>query len=144
MEVLNEVKLKFLSRSVNEAFARSAAAGFILMLDPTLDELADIKTAISEAVTNCIVHAYGDTLGEIEMQMQITDERIFTVTVKDKGRGIENIKQAMEACFTTGGEERSGMGFTVMEAFMDSVHVTSKAGRGTKVVMKKYINRRGN
>ncbi len=144
MEVLNEVKLKFLSRSVNESFARSAAAGFLLMLDPTLDELADVKTAISEAVTNCIVHAYRDRLGEIEMDMKITQDRVFTVSIKDKGRGIENIKQAMEACFTTGGTERSGMGFTVMEAFMDKVLVSSRVDRGTRVVMTKYISRRGN
>ena len=135
MEILNEVRIKFLSRSVNEGFARSAAAGFVLMLVPTLDELADIKTAISEAVTNCIVHAYPDKLGEIEMTMRITADRVFSVCVSDKGRGIENIKQAMQACFTTGGEERSGMGFTVMEAFMDKVSVSSKVGKGTKVVM---------
>ncbi len=144
MDILNEVKIKFQSRSVNESFARSAAAGFVLMLDPTLDELADIKTAVSEAVTNCIVHAYKDILGEIEMEMKITSDRVFTVSIKDKGCGIENVKKAMEACYTTGGEERSGMGFTVMEAFMDKVSVSSRLSKGTKVTMKKYISKRGN
>ena len=143
METVNEVTLKFLSRSINEGFARSAAAGFVLMLDPTLDELADIKTAVSEAVTNCIVHAYAGRQGQIEMKMTITSDRMFTVAVKDWGCGIEDVKRAMQVCFTTGGEDRSGMGFTVMEAFMDKVSVSSKVGRGTKVTMKKYISKRG-
>ena len=135
----NEVKITFLSLSVNESFARQTAASFTSMLDPTVDELADIKTAVSEAVTNCIVHAYPDTIGKIIMTMK-TDKDAVCISIKDKGIGIPDVKKAMEPCYTTAPtEERSGMGFTVMEAFADKVKVTSKEGKGTKVTLKKYI-----
>ena len=135
----NEVKLTFLSLSVNEAFARQTAAAFTAMLDPTVDELADIKTAVSEAVTNCIVHAYRDCIGSIVMTMKC-DDNCVTISIKDKGVGIPDVRKAMEPCFTTApSEERSGMGFTVMEAFCDKVRVSSKEGKGTRVTLKKYI-----
>ncbi|MBQ3593626.1 MAG: anti-sigma F factor [Clostridia bacterium] len=135
----NEVKITFMSLSVNESFARQVASSFTAMLDPTVDELADIKTAVSEAVTNCIVHAYPDTVGKIMMTLK-TDGDSVTVSIKDKGIGIPDVKKAMEPCYTTAPtEERSGMGFTVMEAFVDKVKVTSKEGKGTKVTLKKYI-----
>lgn len=135
----NEVKITFMSLSVNESFARQVASSFTAMLDPTVDELADIKTAVSEAVTNCIVHAYPDTVGKIMMTLK-TDGNEVTVSIRDKGIGIPDVKKAMEPCYTTAPtEERSGMGFTVMEAFVDKVKVTSKEGKGTKVTLKKYI-----
>ena len=135
----NEVKITFMSLSVNESFARQVASSFTAMLDPTVDELADIKTAVSEAVTNCIVHAYPDTVGKIMMTLK-TDGDSVTISIKDKGIGIPDVKKAMEPCYTTAPtEERSGMGFTVMEAFVDKVRVTSKEGKGTKVTLKKYI-----
>ena len=135
----NEVKITFMSLSVNESFARQVASSFTAMIDPTVDELADIKTAVSEAVTNCIVHAYPDTVGKIMMTLK-TDGDSVTVSIKDKGIGIPDVKKAMEPCYTTAPtEERSGMGFTVMEAFVDKVKVTSKEGKGTKVTLKKYI-----
>ena len=135
----NYVKLEFLSRSSNEGFARIAAAGFASQLDPTLDELGDIKTAVSEAVTNVIVHAYPDALGRVLLKMRITDGNVLELTVRDWGRGIENVQQAREPLFTTGGAERSGMGFTIMESFMDKLTVRSQPGKGTPVHMKKRI-----
>ena len=127
----NYIKLDFPSRSVNEGFARAAAAAFAAQLDPTMEELGDIKTAVSEAVTNCIVHAYPDTLGKITMRLRIIGGDTLEISVKDTGRGIEDVAQAREPLFTTGGEERSGMGFTIMESFMDKLTVRSKPGRGT-------------
>ena len=135
----NYVVLEFLSRSSNEGFARVAAAGFAAQLDPTLDELGDIKTAVSEAVTNAIVHAYPEKLGKIVVKMKILEGNILELTVRDWGCGIENIEQAREPLFTTGGEERSGMGFTIMESFMDRLTVKSLPGKGTTVVMRKRI-----
>lgn len=135
----NYVTLEFLSRSSNESFARVAAAGFAAQLDPTLDELGDIKTAVSEAVTNAIVHGYPDRLGKIVVKLKLLENNTLEITVRDWGKGIENIQQARQPMFTTGGEERSGMGFTIMESFMDSLTVRSTAGRGTTVVMKKRI-----
>ncbi len=138
----NEVKITFISLSVNESFARQTAASFTAMLDPTVDELADIKTAVSEAVTNCIVHAYPNTIGKITMTLKIDGDAV-TISIKDRGIGIPDVKKAMEPCYTTApSEERSGMGFTVMEAFVDKVRVTSKEGKGTKVTLKKYIGSR--
>jgi len=137
------VLLRFLSRSSNEGFARSAAAAFVSQLDPTLDEISDIKTAVSEAVTNCIVHAYKDTVGEISLCVELGEDNMVEITVKDKGCGIEDVKKACEPMFTTGGQERSGMGFTIMESFMDSMTVRSQIGRGTTVKMKKRISIRG-
>ncbi len=134
------MELKIPSRSINESFARSVAASFCLQLDPTIAELAEIKTAVSEAVTNCIVHAYDTPDGEIYIKAEITADNTLIIKVRDRGRGIDNIKQAMEPLFTTGGEERAGLGFAVMESFMDKVKVTSKPNKGTTVTLyKKFV-----
>lgn len=135
----NYIKIEFPSRSVNEGFARAAAAAFASQLDPTLEELGDIKTAVSEAVTNAIVHAYPDCIGRVLLRLRIMKGGRLEIVVKDWGRGIEDVQRAREPLFTTGGAERSGMGFTIMESFMDSLKVRSVAGRGTTVVMKKKI-----
>ena len=140
--VENYVTLEFLSRSSNEGFARVAAAGFAAQLDPTLDELGDIKTAVSEAVTNAIVHGYPDQLGKIAVKLKLLPNNTLEITVRDWGAGIEDIQQARQPLFTTGGEERSGMGFTIMESFMDKLRVTSKLGSGTTVTMQKNLARR--
>ena len=140
---LNKMTLTFLSRSSNEGFARSAAAAFVAQLDPTLDELSDIKTAVSEAVTNSIVHAYKEGVGNIVLVVEISSDNMVEITVKDRGCGIEDIDQACQPMFTTGGQERSGMGFTIMQTFMDSMKVRSVPGRGTVVKMKKLISIRG-
>ena len=135
----NYVTLEFLSRSSNEGFARVAAAGFAAQLDPTLDELGDIKTAVSEAVTNAIVHAYPDELGRIVLKLKLLPGNVLELTVRDWGRGIDNVEQAHKPLFTTGGSERSGMGFTIMESFMDKLTVRSVPGKGTTVQMRKRI-----
>ena len=135
----NEVTLQVPSRSSNEGFARLAAAAFAAQLDPTLDELGDIKTAVSEAVTNAIVHAYPDSIGRVVVKVRQCAGNLLEITVRDYGRGIPDIERARQPMYTTGGEERSGMGFTIMESFMDSVLVRSVVGRGTTVVMKKKI-----
>lgn len=140
--VENYVTLEFLSRSSNEGFARVAAAGFAAQLDPTLDELGDIKTAVSEAVTNAIVHGYPDQLGKIAVKLKLLPNNTLEITVRDWGAGIEDIQQARQPLFTTGGEERSGMGFTIMESFMDVVKVRSTPGKGTQVTMRKRISPR--
>ena len=142
MTVTNYIKLEFPSCSSNESFARAAAAGFAAQLDPTLDELGDIKTSVSEAVTNCIVHAYPDSIGTITMRLRILDGEKLEITIRDKGRGISDLQQAMLPMYTTGGEERSGMGFTIMESFMDTLKVRSDRGKGTNVSMKRYIKQR--
>ena len=144
LKEINKMKLEFPSRSVNERFARSAAAGFISQLDPTIDEIGDIKTLVSEAVTNCIVHAYPDTIGKIVMKVRIFEDNTAEITVRDFGRGIEDVQRARLPMFTTGGDDRSGMGFTIMESFTDSLKVRSKPGRGTSVTMKVRISRRLN
>ena len=136
---LNEVTLTFPSRSSNEGFARSAAACFAAQMDPTLNELEDIKTAVSEAVTNAIVHGYPDAIGTVTMKMRVCPGNILELTVKDKGRGIPDVEKARQPMFTTGGAERSGMGFTIMESFMDQLLVRSVTGRGTTVTMKKKL-----
>ena len=143
MKAENYIKFEFPSRSVNEGFARAAAAAFAAQLDPTMDELGDIKTAVSEAVTNCIVHAYPDSLGKVTMRLRILGGDTLEISVKDSGRGIEDVARAREPLFTTGGEERSGMGFTIMESFMDRLRVRSKPGKGTTVTMTRAIARRG-
>ena len=137
--VENYVTLEFLSRSSNEGFARVAAAGFAAQLDPTLDELGDIKTAVSEAVTNAIVHGYPDQLGKIAVKLKLLPNNTLEITVRDWGAGIQ---QARQPLFTTGGEERSGMGFTIMESFMDKLTIKSVPGRGTTVTMRKRISTR--
>ena len=138
----NYVTLEFLSRSSNEGFARVAAAGFAAQLDPTLDELGGIKTAVSEAVTNAIVHGYPDQLGRIAVKLKMLPNNTLEITVRDWGRGIADIQQARQPLFTTGGEERSGMGFTIMESFMDKLTVKSTPGRGTTVTMRKRVSAR--
>lgn len=140
--IKNYVTLEFLSCSSNESFARVAAAGFAAQLDPTLDELGDIKTSISEAVTNAIVHAYPDRLGKISVKLKLLENNVLEIVVRDWGNGIEDIQQARQPLFTTGGEERSGMGFTIMESFMDKLNVKSAPGRGTTVTMRKRISAR--
>ncbi len=138
----NHMKLIFLGISANENFARSVAGAFASQLDPTLDEISDVKTAVSEAVTNCIVHAYRDKPGEVSLEMELEEENV-RVAVEDKGVGIKDVEQARQPFFTTvSGEERSGMGFTVMETFMDEVKVVSRPGYGTIVIMYKKIKGR--
>ncbi len=140
MTVSNYLKLIIPARSVNEGFARAAVAAFASQLDPTLSDITEIKTAVSEAVTNCIVHAYKDAMGEISIRARIIDTDTLEVCVSDKGSGINDVKQAMTPLFTTCETgERSGMGFTIMESFMDSVRVSSRPGRGTRVTMRKRI-----
>ena len=136
---INEVTLEFPSRSSNEGFARSAAACFTAQMDPTLNELEDIKTAVSEAVTNAIVHAYPDAIGTVTLKMRVCPGNVLELTVKDRGRGIADVEKARQPMFTTGGAERSGMGFTIMESFMDNLTVRSVPGRGTTVTMKKKL-----
>ena len=142
MNSTNYIKLEFPSKSSNEAFARAAAAAFATQLDPTIDELGDIKTAVSEAVTNCIVHAYPESIGRVSMRLRILERDTLEISVKDWGRGIENVRQAMEPLYTTGGEERGGMGFTIMGSFTDRLRVRSFPGRGTTVTMCKRISQR--
>ena len=136
------MKLEFPSKSANEAFARGAVACFVSQLDMTLTELGDIKTAVSEAVTNCIVHAYPDELGTITLRVRILEGDTVEIQVKDKGRGIEDVEKAREPLYTTGGEDRSGMGFTIMESFMDALKVRSRPGAGTTVTMRRKIVKR--
>ncbi len=142
MKVINEFKMTIPSRSANEAFARAAVSSFAIQLDPTIDELSDIKTAVSEAVTNCIVHAYRESIGNIYITAQIRDDYSLLIRIRDKGCGIDNIKQAMEPLFTTAGGERAGLGFAVMQSFMDSLKVSSKLGKGTSITMIKKISMR--
>ena len=140
--VINAFTARFLSRSVNEGFARAAAAAFIAQLDPTLDELYDLKTAVSEAVTNATVHAYGDALGFITLSVKLVYPATVEIIIKDKGCGIGDIQKAREPMFTTGGSDRSGMGFTIMESFMDRLTVRSAPGKGTTVRMQKALSLR--
>ena len=134
--------LEFPSRSSNEAFARSAVACFAAQLDPTLEELGDIRTAVSEAVTNCIVHAYPEELGNITLRCRILKDNTLDIVIKDKGVGITDLEQARRPTYTTGGADRSGMGFTIMESFMTSFEVSSQPGKGTTVHMRRKIRQR--
>ncbi|HCS35000.1 MAG: anti-sigma F factor [Oscillospiraceae bacterium] len=143
MKSENYMNLEFPSRSANEAFARSAIACFAAQLDPTLDELGDIKTAVSEAVTNCIVHAYPETIGPVILRARLLPDNVLDIMVKDRGCGIADLEQACRPMFTTGGEERSGMGITIMESFMTEFRISSVPGKGTTVHMKRRIVRRG-
>lgn len=139
----NKAQLTFSSRSANEGFARAALAAFLVQLDPTVPQLADIKTAVSEAVTNCIVHAYPGTIGPIRMTVTLHEGDLVRIVVQDRGVGIADVGRAMQPLFTTGDpEERAGLGFAVMQSFMDKVSVTSAPGRGTRVVMSKRLERR--
>ena len=142
MKFENYMILEFPSRSSNEAFARSAVACFAAQMDPTLEEMGDIRTAVSEAVTNCIVHAYPDAIGMITLRCRILKDNILDVVIKDRGVGITDLEQARRPTFTTGGEERSGMGFTIMESFMTSFEVTSTPGKGTSIHMRRKIKQR--
>ena len=142
MKPINEAAISFLSRSANEGFARTTAACFAAQLDPTLDEVNDIKTAVSEAVTNCIVHAYPQTLGKITLRLRLYPDNTLEIQVKDKGVGIPDVERARQPMFTTGGAERSGMGFTIMESFMDGVKVRSTPGKGTVVTLRRRLARR--
>jgi len=138
----NEMKLEFVSKSNNEAFARITVAAFASQLDPTIEELADIKTVVSEAVTNCIIHGYEDKEGIVKIQCKLFGNSII-IEISDSGKGIENVELAKEPLFTSKpGFERSGMGFTIMESFMDDVKVESVVGLGTKITMKKIINKK--
>ena len=141
-EVINQATVQFMSRSANEGFARTVAACFAAQLDPTLDEINDLKTAVSEAVTNVIVHAYPDTLGKVTMTMKLFADNVVEITVKDRGVGIADLAQARTPLYTTGGAERAGMGFTIMESFTDGMKVRSAPGKGTVVVLAKKISRR--
>jgi stage II sporulation protein AB (anti-sigma F factor) len=142
MKFDNYMVLEFPSKSTNEGFARSAVAAFAAQMDPTLEELGDIRTAVSEAVTNCIVHAYPDGYGLITMRCRILKDGMLDIVIKDKGIGISDLEQAKRPAFTTGGSERSGMGFTIMESFMTSFQVTSKVGKGTIVHMRRKIQKK--
>lgn len=141
MNIVNSMELKIPSKSINESFARSVVSAFVLQLDPTINELSDIKTAVSEAVTNSIVHGYSDSGGIIYIKGEISEDNLITIKIRDKGKGISDIKKAMEPLFTTGGEERAGLGFAVMESFMDKVKVKSKENQGTTVTLYKKIIR---
>ena len=141
MKPENELTMEFLSRSCNEAFARAAVGAFIAPMDPNLEELSDIKTAVSEAVTNCIVHAYPEKCGEITLTCRVYEDRTVEIMVADKGVGIPDVTAAREPMFTTGGQDRSGMGFTIMEKFMSSLQVESQMGKGTTVVMTRKLQK---
>ena len=142
MKFENYMILEFPSKSSNEAFARSAVACFAAQMDPTLEELGDIRTAVSEAVTNCIVHAYPEKLGNITLRCRILKDNVLDVVVKDKGIGITDVEQARRPAYTTGGNDRSGMGFTIMESFMTNFEVSSQPGKGTTVHMRRRIRQR--
>jgi stage II sporulation protein AB (anti-sigma F factor) len=135
----NQTDISFLSKSVNEGFGRVSVAAFISQLDPTIEELTEIKTAVSEAVTNCIVHAYKETVGIIHIRVQIFEGNKVRITVKDTGVGIPDINQAMEPMFTTGLDDRAGIAFTIMQSFTDKLKVRSKVNKGTTVIMEKVI-----
>ena len=142
MKFENYMILEFPSRSVNEGFARSAVACFAAQMDPTLEELGDIRTAVSEAVTNCIVHAYPEGFGMITLRCRILKDNVLDIVIKDRGIGIADLEQARRPAFTTGGNERSGMGFSIMESFMTSLEVTSIPGKGTSIHMRRKIKQR--
>ena len=142
MKAENTTKIQFDSLSVNESYARGAAAAFLARYDPTVPQLADIKTAVSEAVTNCIVHAYPDRLGKVSMRLRLFEDNTLEIQVKDWGVGIADVEQARQPLYTTGTEERSGMGFTIMESFMDAVKVRSTPGKGTVVTLRRRVSRR--
>lgn len=142
MKFENYMVLEFPSRSINETFARSAVACFAAQMDPTMEELGDIRTVVSEAVTNCIVHAYPSSVGLITIRCRILKDNIFDIVIKDRGIGIEDIEQARKPMYTTGGADRSGMGFTIMESFTTSFDVSSQPGKGTTVHMRRRITHR--
>lgn len=140
MKPVNKFSMKFMSRSSNESFSRSVVSAFASQLDPTIEELSDIKTAVSEAVTNCIVHAYADTVGTVYITCEQFDDGVLRIKIRDKGCGISDLKMAMEPLYSSQQGERAGLGFTVMENFMDSLRVSSKVGNGTTVTMRKKLS----
>ena len=142
MKFENYMILEFPSKSCNEAFARSAVSCFAAQLDPTMEELGDIRTAVSEAVTNAIVHGYPDEIGIISLRCRILKENVLDIVIKDRGVGIADVDQARRPMFTTGGSDRSGMGFTIMESFMTTFELTSEPGKGTTVHMRRRLQRR--
>ena len=142
MKFENYMILEFPSKSANEAFARSAVACFAAQMDPTLEELGDIRTAVSEAVTNCIVHAYPEGFGIITLRCRMLKDNVLDIVIKDKGVGIPNLEEARRPAFTTGGADRSGMGFTIMESFMTNFELISEPGKGTTVHMRRRLQRR--
>lgn len=145
MKPINEMKLSFESRSCNEAFARSAVASFVSVLDPNVEEISDIKTAVSEAVTNSIVHGYKDSIGTVYIHVKIFEGAKVAISIRDKGCGIPDVKKAMEPLFTTCETgERAGLGFSIMDSFMDKLKVRSKEGKGTTVTLEKIIVSKGN
>lgn len=142
MNIINEFRLTVDSKSVNESFCRGVISNFVTPLDPTIEELTDLKTAVSEAVTNAIVHGYKDAFGKIYISAQILENSVIKIKIRDKGVGIDSVEQAMTPLYTTGGCDRSGLGFTVMQSFCDSVRVMSSIGKGTTVVLTKKIQGR--
>ena len=142
MKAENSTRIQFDSLSSNEAYARGVTAAFLARYDPTVPQLADLKTAVSEAVTNCIVHAYPNEIGTVSLRCRILKDNVLDIVVKDRGVGIADIEQARRPAFTTGGAERSGMGFTIMESFMTRLEITSKPGKGTTVHMRRKLQRR--
>ncbi len=142
MNIINEVSITFPSKSTNESYARAVVSAFAAQLDPTLEEVEDIKTAVSEAVTNCIVHAYPDSVGKIYIRLRIFEGNLLEIMIRDRGLGIPDIQAAKTPMFTTGGSDRSGMGFTIMESFTDNLKVRSTPGKGTSIIMKKRISMR--
>lgn len=144
MKVNNKFSMTMVSRSANESFARACISAFATQLDPTLEEISDIKTAVSEAVTNCIVHAYKNGIGNIYITAELLENNVIKIKIRDKGCGIENIEKAMEPLYTTVGGERAGLGFAVMQSFMDKISVRSVCNKGTTVTMHKKISRRFN
>ncbi len=144
MKKINQLKMVFDSRSVNESFSRVAVCAFSSQLDMTVEEMGDIKTVVSEAVTNCIVHAYKNTIGKIYITCTVFEEGVIRISIKDKGCGIDDVKKAREPLYTSVGGDRSGLGFTVMESFSDKLRVRSKLGTGTTVTIEKNIKGKGN
>ncbi len=136
---INKFSLTIPSKSTNESFARVTVAAFVSQLDPTVEEISDIKTSVSEAVTNCNIHAYPDSIGKVYISGEIMDDKTVRIKIRDRGRGIADVKKAMEPLYTTGGEERAGLGFAVMESMMDKIKVTSKPGKGTTIILIKRI-----
>ena len=143
MKENDSIQMEFPSTSSNESFARAAAAAFAARLDPTMEELGDVKTAVSEAVTNAIVHAYPDRIGKVMLRLRILEGQTLEITVRDWGCGMQDVQQAMQPLYTTGGDERSGMGFTIMDSFMDTLRVRSRPDKGTTVTMRRRISPRG-
>ena len=140
----NKFSLTIPSKSTNESFARVTVAAFVTQLDPTVEEISDIKTSVSEAVTYCNIHAYPDSIGKVYISGEILEDKTVRIKIRDRGRGIEDVKKAMEPLYTTGGEERAGLGFAVMESMMDKIKVISKPGKGTTITLIKKINDKEN